>query len=234
MKPDAIEVLADAEALARRAADWLVETLSASTDEALAVALAGGSTPRSLYRLLATPAYAAKLPWARIHWFWGDERFVPPDHPDSNYRMAREAMLSHTPVPAANIHPIPTEGLTPRASAADYERTLRAARGPYFHVTLLGLGPDGHIASLFPGSGALQERQRWVVAVEGEKPEARISLTYPALEASREIAFLVAGKEKYQILQRILAGSDLPAGRLKPSGSLRFFLDRAAAGEIAL
>lgn len=233
MRPDTIEVLADAEALARRAADWLVETLNASSDEALSVALAGGSTPRALYRLLATPAYAAKLPWARIHWFWGDERFVPWDHSESNFRMAREALLSHVPVPAANIHPIPTEGLTPRAAAADYEQTLRTARGPFFHVTLLGLGTDGHTASLFPGSPALQERRRWVVAVEGEKPEPRISLTYPALQASRETAFLIAGAEKRDILRQILAGSDLPAGQLRPSGSLRFFLDRAAAGDAA-
>lgn len=231
MTAGTVEVLTDPDALAYRAADWFVESLAKASDDVLSVALAGGSTPRALYRLLATPAYAARLPWPRIHWFWGDERFVPPDHPDSNYRMALEAMLSHVPAPPSNIHPIPTLGLTPAAAAADYERTLRGLRGPAFHVTLLGLGTDGHTASLFPGSAALEERERWVVAIEGEKAEPRISLTYPALEASREIAFLVAGTEKKRVFQEVLAGADLPAARLRPSGGLRYFVDREVSGE---
>ena len=183
--------------------------------------------------------YLDRFPWARTHWFWGDERFVPEDDPLSNYRMAREALLSKAPIPAANIHPIPTEHLDPEAAAADYERSLRSSYGagqldparPLFDVTLLGLGTDGHTASLFPGSPALQEKDKWVTAVIGEKPEPRISLTLPALASSRHVAFLVAGAAKWEMLARLRQRDEsLPAARVHPVGTLHIFCDAAAAG----
>jgi 6-phosphogluconolactonase len=232
------EILADAEALARHVADWLAAA-AARGDRRFAVALSGGSTPRRLYELLASRRYRDAFPWARTHWFWGDERFVPHDSPESNYRMARGAMLAHAPVPAGNIHPVPTEGLTPDAAALSYERQLKDFYGastlrpdhPLFDVTLLGLGPEGHIASLFPGTAILKERTRWVGAVIGAKPEPRITLTYPALESSREVAFLVTGSAKRAVVAKLLEGDpELPAARLHPvHGTLHLFVDRAAA-----
>jgi 6-phosphogluconolactonase len=228
-------VFEDAEALSRHAAQWLGELALRSTGK-LAVSLSGGSTPRRLYELLAE----APLPWNRVHWFWGDERFVPPDHPDSNYRMAREALLSRAPIPAANVHAIPTQGISPAEAAGAYETALKRFYGagtllpqrPLFGAMLLGLGEDGHTASLFPGQPALAEASRWVVAVEGAKAHARVTLTYPALESSAETAFLVSGSAKREALRRARAGDrGIPAGRLRPAGSLRWFVDRAAAGE---
>jgi 6-phosphogluconolactonase len=235
-----LEILADAEALARRVANWLVE-LSTERDGVFTVALSGGGTPRRLYELLAGLPYRELFPWRRTHLFWGDERFVPRDDESSNYRMVHDAMLSRAPVPAANIHPVPTEGLTPEAAASEYEGQLKSFYGaehldparPLFDVNLLGLGPDGHTASLFPGTAALQEHERWVAAVVGPKP-TRITLTYPALESSRHAAFLVAGKEKREIFARFQHGERaLPAARLRPIGQLHVFADVAAAGDIA-
>ena len=228
-------VFEDAEALASHAARWLCGLAQGSSGR-FAVSLSGGSTPRRLYELLAQ----ADVPWGRMHWFWGDERFVPRDHADSNYRMAREALLARAPVPAANIHAIPTESLSPEESASAYERTLQRFHGagalvrerPLFDVTLLGLGEDGHTASLFPGHPALEEERRWVLAVRGASKEARITLTYPALQASRETAFLVTGAEKKDALARARAADrTIPAGRLRPVGALHWFIDRAAAGK---
>jgi 6-phosphogluconolactonase len=230
------ETLADAEALSHRVADWLLE-LATAKDAIFAVNLSGGSTPRLLYERLAGPPYRDTFPWSRTHWFWGDERFVPHDDARSNYRMVREALLSRAPIPADNVHPIPTEGITPEAAASSYERQLKSFYGaerldparPLFDVTLLGLGPDGHTASLFPGTAVLAEQSRWVAAVVGAKSEARITLTYPALESSRNVAFLVEGKEKRAILKRLCRGDDsLPAARLRPIGVLRVFADEAA------
>ncbi len=206
-----------------------------------AVALSGGSTPRRLYETLAGPDFLGAFPWPRTHWFWGDERFVPPDDPLSNYRMVREAMLALAPIPAANIHPVPTEGLTPQAAAAAYEAELKSFYGAgqlaparsLFDVTLLGLGPDGHTASLFPGDKALEERRAWAAAVVGAKDEARITLTYPALESSAAVAFLVEGQEKRPILERFrCADPALPASRLNPGGAFCIFADQAAAGAL--
>jgi len=235
-----LEILADPEALAHRAADWLLAA-AAAKDGDFAVALSGGSTPRRLYEHLAGPRYCDAFPWSRTHWFWGDERFVPQDDTLSNYRMVRLAMLSRAPIPTANIHAIPTEGVSPEGAASAYERELRSFYGadrldpgrPLFDVTLLGLGPDGHTASLFPGTAALAERDRWVAAIVGIKSEARITLTYPALESSRHAAFLVAGEEKRTILARLRRGdSDLPAAHLCPTGTLWLFSDVAAAREV--
>ncbi len=230
-----IEAAADPEALARQAAQWITG-LAGSSSGRFAICLSGGSTPRRLYQLLADAPYRDALPWDRLHWFWGDERFVPWDHPDSNYRMAREALLAHVPAPAQNIHGIATEG-DPAAAAGAYERVLKSYYGaetldparPLFDVMLLGLGPDGHTASLFPGTSLLDERHRWAAEIAGARPEIRITLTYPALESSRHTGFLVAGADKREMLARALAGDQaLPAARLRPVGELVWFADTAA------
>jgi 6-phosphogluconolactonase len=236
-----LEVLSDLETMSRRVADWMLE-LAIDKDGPFAVCLSGGNTPRRLYECLAEPPYRDRFPWPRTHWFWGDERFVPHDDARSNYRMANEALLSHVPIPPSNIHPIPTEGPDPAAAASDYERMLKSFYGserldrarPLFDINLLGLGSDGHTASLFPGSPVLAERGRWVAAVVGFRPEARITLTYPALESSRHVAFLVAGKDKHAIFERLRRGDGtLPAARLRPKGTLWMFADEAAAGALA-
>jgi 6-phosphogluconolactonase len=230
-----IEIAADPEALAHSAARWIVDLANASRGR-FAIALSGGSTPRRLYQLLADSPYREAMPWRRVHWLWGDERFVPWDHPDSNYGMVRTALLARAPVPAENIHGIATGG-TPAEAARAYEQALDAFYGggpldparPLFDVQLLGLGPDGHTASLFPGNAVLDERGRRVAEVIGAREEDRITLTYPALESSRHTAFLVAGAEKREILARVLAGDQaLPAARLRPVGDLTWFVDAAA------
>jgi len=232
-----IEILADPPALARRAAEWMTATALASR-EPCRICLSGGSTPKMLYALLASSEFGSRFPWTRVAWYWGDERFVPPDHPESNYRMAREAMLAVAPVPPESVHPIPTDG-TPEEAARHYERTLQDSYGapvldrahPLFEIMLLGLGADGHTASLLPGDAALEERQRWVVAVAHGRPEVRISLTLPVIESSRHVAFLVEGEAKAAILATVRSGeSDLPAARVRPAGELIWFVDRAAAG----
>jgi 6-phosphogluconolactonase len=230
-----VEVTKDPEALARRAAGWITD-LAAASRARFAICLSGGSTPRRLYQLLAESPHRDALPWERIHWFWGDERFVPWDHPDSNYGMVHAALLGRVPVPPRNIHGIPTTG-TPADAAAAYERVLKSYYGserldptrPLFDIQILGLGPDGHTASLIPGMSVLEERHRWVAEVIGGRPEPRITLTYPALESSLQTAFLVAGADKRATLSRALAGDQaLPAARLRPVGELIWFVDEAA------
>lgn len=231
-----VEILADLDALSRRAAAWLCE-LATAKDGVFAVCLSGGTTPQGLYERLAELPYRDVFPWARTHWFWGDERFVSHDDPLSNYRMVRDALLARAPVPPINVHPIPTEGPSPEMAADTYERELKTFYGaarlkpgrPLFDVNLLGLGTDGHTASLFPGNPVLAERDKWVSAVVGAKPEARITLTYPALESSRHAAFLVAGDEKRAIFKQLRRNDDtLPAARLHPTGTLWMFGDAAA------
>jgi len=233
-----IEILPDPQALARHVAEWMTEAARAAKDH-FRVSLSGGSTPKTLYGLLASDEFRGRFPWQLVSWYWGDERFVPHDHPDSNYRMTREAMLAKAPIPPENIHPVPADG-TPDEAAARYERTLQAAYGatqldparPLFDITLLGLGPDGHTASLLPGEPVLTERKRWVAAVSHGRPEVRITMTYPVIDSSRQVAFLVAGQEKAPVLKAIRAGgSDLPAARVRPAGELIWFVDRAAAGQ---
>jgi 6-phosphogluconolactonase len=236
-----IQVLPDPLALARYAAEWMTAAALA-TQTPFRVSLSGGSTPKTLFGLLASDEFKGRFPWQRVSWFWGDERFVPHDHPDSNYRMARESMFAKVPAPPESIHPVPVDG-TPADAARRYERTLQQAYGsktinsahPLFDVTLLGLGADGHTASLLPGEPVLQERKRWVAAVTHGRPEARITMTYPAIASSRHVLFLVAGQEKASILRAIRAGkSDAPAARVRPVGQLLWFIDRAAAGGIPL
>jgi 6-phosphogluconolactonase len=235
-----IEILPDPLALARHVAEWITAAALAAKGP-FRVSLSGGSTPRALYGLLASDEFRGSFPWQRVSWYWGDERFVPHDHPESNYRMVREAMLAKAPVPPENIHPVPADG-TPEDAAQRYERALQEAYGatvldparPLFDVTLLGLGPDGHTASLLPGDPVLEERKRWVAVVAHGRPEVRITMTYPAIESSRRVAFLVAGREKASILRAIRTGdSEAPAARVRPLGKLFWFVDSAAAGEAA-
>jgi 6-phosphogluconolactonase len=227
----------NAETLAQGVAEWLCGLAQKSVG-AFAVCLSGGSTPRRLYECLAAAKISSCVPWGRTHWFWGDERFVPPDHRDSNCRMARDAFLSLVPIPEGNIHPVPTEGMSPEQAAVAYEATLRRFYGadvlapdrPLFDVTLLGIGEDGHTASLFPGRPALQEMRRWVVAVSGETSEARITLTYPALDSSRDLAFVATGQRKRDVVARAKAGDrTIPAAIVRPVGRLHWFTDSAAA-----
>jgi 6-phosphogluconolactonase len=226
-----------AEVLAHAAAEWLCALAQASVG-AFAICLSGGSTPRPIYERLATPAFAARFPWRRVHWFWGDERCVPHDHPDSNYRMVQEALLCRVPVPATNIHAIPTQPLTPEQAALAYEGTLKQfyrsdalnPKQPLFDVTLLGIGDDGHTASLFPGQPALQERRRWAVAVVGARSEPRVTLTYPALDSSAHVAFLATGAGKREAVARAMAGNkQTPAALVRPIGQLHRFIDRTPA-----
>jgi len=228
-----LEVLGDPNALAKRAADWVLNLALAKKGD-FAIALSGGSTPKALYEKLAVRPYRDAFPWSRTHLFWGDERFVPHHDQLSNYRMVEEALISKVPIPAKNVHGVPTEGVTPEEAARDYERDLKSFYGaerletsrPLFDVTLLGLGPDGHTASLFPHTEVLKERDHWVAAVIGAKSEARITLTYPALESSKNTAFLVTGEAKRDIFARLLRGDDsLPAAHLHPTGRLRAFID---------
>jgi 6-phosphogluconolactonase len=233
------EVFENPEALAQKVAEWLC-ALAQASDGGFSVCLSGGSTPRRLYETLASSAFTTRFPWASTHWFWGDERFVPHDDPASNYRMVREALLAHVPIPGNNIHPIVTEGVSPDQSAATYEKKLKAFYGtdtlrpnrPLFDVMLLGLGEDGHTASLFPGEPTLHETRHWVVPVNSKTYGRRITLTYPALDSSRDVAFLVAGKGKREVLARVRAGEERnPAARVRPVGCLHWFIDRAAAGD---
>lgn len=208
------------------------------------IALSGGSTPKNLFNLLATNARNA-LPWDRMYFFWGDERHVPPTDPDSNYRMAEEVMLSKVPVPPGNVFRMAAENPDAARVAEDYERTLRkffqlAADGvPQFDFILLGMGPDGHTASLFPGTAALQEKSRLVVSNWVEKLKTnRLSFTLPVLNAARCVAFLVSGTDKAPVLKTVLeenaSAEQYPAKLVNPSaGKLIWFLDRAAASSLS-
>lgn len=208
------------------------------------IALSGGSTPKSLFNLLATNARTT-LPWDRMFFFWGDERHVPPTDAESNYRMADEAMLSKIPVAAGNVFRIATENPHAAAAADAYEQTLRKffqlgpGEFPRFDLILLGMGPDGHTASLFPGTAALQEKSRLVVANWVEKLKAsRITLTLPVLNAARCVAFLVSGTDKADALKAVLEGDapgeQYPSKLVKPSdGKLIWLVDRAAASGLS-
>jgi 6-phosphogluconolactonase len=235
-----VRVLDDVAALAREAAEeWRARALAAvAASGRFTVALTGGSTPRVLYALLADPAapYRDALPWARTHVFFGDERNVSPDHPDSNYGMARDALLARVPLPPENVRRMRGED-DAEAAARAYERDLRAFFGsdPRFDLLLLGMGADGHVASLFPGSPALEERSRLVAATSSPPPGGRrITLTFPVLEAAARVVFLVAGEAKAPAVARALSGAAgdeaVPAARVRPrDGSVLWLVDRAAA-----
>jgi 6-phosphogluconolactonase len=230
-----ISVFDDPHGVARHAAAWLVEKLNTGAQCTRAVCLTGGLTPLLFYQTLAQHPYAEAIPWAGVHWFWCDERWVPATHERSNFRMVLNALFAKVSVPHENVHPIPTHTGKPLEAAELYETELKAFYGadvldparPLFGVTFLGIGEDGHTASLFPNSPVLQERTRWVRAVDAA-PETRITLTYPALESSGDLAFLVTGAAKRNIMKRVLSGSrDLPVSRLRPVGRQSWFVDSA-------
>jgi 6-phosphogluconolactonase len=235
-----IIAVADPAALAKSAADRLSARIAANS-ERIAICLTGGSSPRQLYALLATEAYRSKIPWDRVHWFIGDERFVPTSDPLNNMAAARQIFLDQC-APVANVHPIPTEPDDPDASAEHYANELKSFYGadqldparPLFDLVLMGVGPDGHTASLFPGDPALDESARWTVGVPKANVEPyvpRVTLTLPALGSCREMLFEAAGPEKRAILARIFGGENLPANRARSSGETIWLVDQAALPE---
>ena len=236
-----------------------VEPLSAAAAELIAgaarreiarrgrftVALSGGATPRRTYELLADQ-YGGQILWGRVELFLGDERWVPPGDPESNFAMLRDTLVSRVPIPSERVHPIRTVGVTPEESSHEYESLLRntfadadVAEPRTFDLTLLGVGADGHTASLFPGSAALEERVRWVRPVEspGARTPLRITLTLPVISASRRILVLCAGASKRAVAEAILGGAptalEYPAARVSGAEETTWFLDRAAAGALA-
>lgn len=228
-------LVADPKKFALYVANWFVDVVNA-TNGPVRVALCGGSTPYDLYALLGSTEYRTRLAWDRVHLFWGDERFVPHDDPQSNYRMVRETLLAHAPIPPDQIHPIRVTG-DPNDAAHAYQAVLQRAYGseildpahPLFDVNFLGLGTDGHTASLLPGQPVLQERARWVAPVRHGRDNVRITLTFPALESSRITAFLVTGTAKADAVHRARAGdATIPAGVLSPNGDVIWFLDFSA------
>lgn len=237
----------DTERLAEGVAErWIALCrLAQAQRDAFHVALSGGSTPRRLYRLLAEPAYRSRIDWSRVHLYFGDERAVPPTDADSNFRMAREALLTHIDIPAANVLPMHADPAHIEADAATYAELLRARLPgdaedtPVFDLILLGMGADGHTCSLFPGTPILQERHRPVAPVHATHLHSwRLSLTYPVLDAARQLLFLVAGADKAAMLRRICREAEgaapVPVQGIRPRGAVEWHLDRAAAAELGL
>ncbi|WP_013320333.1 6-phosphogluconolactonase [Gloeothece verrucosa] len=232
-----VEILADKQALIERTLTLVVEKIEAAigTRGRCTIALAGGSTPKPLYEALSTQA----LPWDKLEVFWGDERYVPPNHPDSNQLMARKAWLDHVPIPDANIHPMPTDGNDPDSDAKKYHSELGKvfqvpeSEFPVFDLILLGMGDDGHTASLFPQTEALKVRDR-SITVGNKDGQPRITFTVPLINQARCVMFLVSGASKQPALAQIFAASaeelDYPSRLIQPQGELWWLLD-AAAGE---
>jgi 6-phosphogluconolactonase len=232
-------VVADPPALAKAAADRILARIAANPGR-IAICLTGGSSPKKLYELLGTEAYRSHIPWDRTHWFIGDERFVPASDPRNNMAMARGTFLDRL-VPASHIHPIPADN-SPDESAERYQRELRSFYGAdrldpgrsLFDVVLMGVGPDGHTASIFPDYPALAETERWVVGVPQAHVEPfvpRVTLTLPALASCREMLFEVAGSDKRAILTRVLDGENLPAARARSIAETVWLVDAAALPE---
>src|SRR3989440_1168839 len=238
-----VRVFDDPEQVAREAAGLFVRLSIEAVSErgSFSVALSGGTTPRRVYELLASDDYRTQVTWASVHVFFGDERTVPPEHADSNYRMANEALLSHVSIPAKNVHRIDGVG-DASANASQYESELREFFGdaawPRLDLVMLGMGDDGHTASLFPGTTVLAEERAWVVANWVEKFQTwRITLTAPAINAARRVLFLVTGATKAERLREVLRGerdpSRLPSQLISPcDGALEWFVDRAAAARL--
>ena len=235
-----IVVVDNAAALAQTAAERLI--IRITQKERAAVCLTGGSSPQGLYRLLAEEPWRSQVPWDRVHWFIGDDRFVPESDPLSNMGMVRKLFLDRAPAPRQNIHPMATDTNYPEGAARLYEDDLKVYYGaewldparPMFDLVLMGLGPDGHTASLFPNAHALAEKQRWVLAVPkaGMEPFVpRVTLTFPALASTHEMLSLVDNADKRAILSRVLAGEDLPAHRAYADGDLVWLVIRDAAPE---
>lgn len=234
-----IIVAPDLPALVEQAAQRIAARIDQAGDRA-AICLTGGSTPKPVYQRLAEEPYRSSLPWDRIHWFWGDDRFVALEDDRSNAGMALRTFLADVPVPPGNLHPMPTDAATPQQAAHRYQAELEGfyggdrldAASPLFDLVLMGLGSDGHTASIFPGLPAVEEKENWVVGVDqaGLAPFVpRVTLTFPVLASTREMLFLVCGREKREILGRVLAGEDLPAASAHAQGELVWLVDRDAA-----
>ncbi|HYD47299.1 MAG TPA: 6-phosphogluconolactonase [Terriglobales bacterium] len=230
----------DSEDSASRAAAELFCERAAETiarADRFVVALTGGSTPRKMYRLLGQEPYRSRVQWERIDFFWSDERAVPPEHADSNFRIANEGFLAPLAVPPGRIHRMPAEREDLDQAARDYQAEMVRVLGgdldgapPQFDWLLLGMGSDGHVASLFPGSPALQEEQRWVVGNPGPGGKGqRMTFTLPLLNRGKEVVFLVAGADKGAAIAALERGEDLPAQRIAPQGPLIWILDQSAA-----
>jgi 6-phosphogluconolactonase len=238
-----VRVFRDVNEMSLRAAAAAVAILNdaVQTRGRCSIALSGGTTPRTLYRLLASQ-FRDQVPWEHVHVFWADERYVPAADPRSNYRMAKELLLDHVPCPAANIHPMPTGLPSAELAASDYEGTLRThfrrTGWPAFDLVLLGLGDDGHTASLFPGSPALTENSRWVVAVEAPAdPPSRLTLTLPVITQAAAVFFLVAGAAKARALHQVLEGVSEwtvypAAGLLTERTNVTWWVDAEAAARL--
>ena len=229
-----VRVFQDIASLAQAAAKQFVELAAQAIDDhqRFLVALSGGNTPKPLYELLATDAFADRIDWTRVEIFFADERCVPPDHLHSNYLMARLVLLDNVPIPPGNVHRI-RGGLPPTDAALAYHNELGSAlsRDGRLDLILLGMGPDGHTASLFPGSVALEEKDTDVVAIYVEHMHSwRVTLTLSALNAATNILFLVSGVGKAPVLARVFSGETLPAGLVRPDvGTLTWFVDEEAA-----
>ena len=238
-----ITIFPDLEQLSLAAARLITERALAAASEhgRFTIALSGGNTPRRTYELLAMEPLRDQMPWTQVHVFWGDERYVLPDDPRSNQCMARQTLLDHVPVPPEQVHPIDCEG-SPNDSAARYEQCLRQFFGPTprFDLILLGLGENGHTASLLPGSPVLAERVRWVADVQpGSQPLQRITLTAPVINHARTVLFLVSGADKASTLRAVHEGARdpdrLPAQLVQPlDGELLWFVDEPAAAQVAV
>lgn len=232
-------VCTELESLSHEAARRFVAAVEARGQRPFRVALAGGSTPRRLYELLASQEFRSRIPWEQMHFFWSDERLVPHDHPDSNYRMAWDSLLKHVPARGQNLHPVRAQSSAEEAARA-YEQELRSHFGqwrglPAFDLILLGLGADGHTASLFPQAPALAETQRLVVAHNpGGAAAARVTFTLPLLNHAQRVFFLVAGESKAAALrQAVEATGPLPAQRVSPQrAELLWLVDAAAASRL--
>ncbi|MBX5456170.1 MAG: 6-phosphogluconolactonase [Thermogemmatispora sp.] len=239
-----IAIYPDSESLSQEAARLVIRLAQEAivTHGRFTLALAGGSTPRKLYSLLASDPYRGQIDWTRVDIFWSDERCVPPDHPESNYRMAYEVMLSKLPIPAANIHRMPAEQADRQAAAESYAAELRRVFGtagvPVFDLIQLGMGPEGHTASLFPQQAALHERERLVLPVSVPKPPPeRLTFTPPILQAARHILFLVTGSDKAEAVRAVLedqgSPDDYPARLVHAAaGEVIWLLDTAAAAAL--
>lgn len=234
-----VEIVADEEVLAQSAAQRLIARIAANPSRP-AICLTGGSSPQRLYALLAKPPWRERVPWADVHWFIGDDRFVPQGDPLSNIGAARRAFLDDC-APAENVHPIDTTAPTPEDAARRYEDTLRRFHGarpdaPLFDLVLMGVGPDGHTASLFPGWNAISETRRWVVGVPQAPVEPfvpRVTLTRPALASTAEMLFLASGADKRDILRRVFSRNDLPAAKVTAAnGDTVWLIDRAASPDM--
>lgn len=238
VRPD-FEVLKDLDALSHEAARYVM--LSAREAVLCAgrctIALAGGSTPRRLYELLASDEYRGAMPWDEIEWYWSDERCVPPEDPRSNYRLAEEAMLARVAVPPSRVHRMIGERRPPSRAAQSYEALVRDTVPDFtFDLIILGVGEDGHTASLFPGHPVLEERERLVVAVTGDKGREvpkRITMTFPLLDRARSLLVLAAGRSKQPVVDAVrhdlaAAAARYPVARLRPAGHLTWLVDREA------